>query len=225
MRTKACSVVLFLVATAGTCTFTYGQGVPGYPDNLNAYDAREVAMLPMFCKFTQDFRGHVAGGDNKDEIARLRAVLGDAYEHMHHYCWGLMKTNRGVLLARDPQIRRAYLTDSIGEFDYVIGRAPPDFVLLPEILTKKGENLIRLGKGPNGVLELERAAELKPDYWPPYAQLADYYKSVGEPNKAMEVVQRGLMYSPDAVALSRRLQELRKAKAPSKTARGSPGIP
>ena len=119
-----------------------------------------------------------------------------------------MKTNRAMLLSRDRQVKFAYLTDSIREFDYVIQRAPENFVLLPEILTKKGENLIRLGRAPVGIMELERAAELKPDYWPPFAQISDYYKSVGDRQKAKETLERGLSSSPDAPALRRRLTEL-----------------
>ena len=62
----------------------------------------------------------------------------------------------------------------------------------PEIFTKKGENLIRLAKGPLGVIELERAIEAKPDYWPPYAALSDYYKSIGDRAKARDVLRRRL---------------------------------
>ena len=111
------------------------------------------------------------------------------------------------------------MSDSIGEFDYVITRAPEDFILLPEILTKKGENLVRLGKGPVGVTQFERAMELKPDYWPPYAYMSDYFKDAGDPKKAREILEKGLSNAPDAKALQRRLAELesgteRRRKAP-----------
>lgn len=119
-----------------------------------------------------------------------------------------MKTNRARFLARDELARRFYLTDSIGEFDYVITRVSDDFILLPEILTKKGENLILLGKGQVGILELERAIELKPDYWPPYAHLSDYFKSLGDLKMAREVLERGLSLSPESKGLLRRADEL-----------------
>jgi tetratricopeptide (TPR) repeat protein len=191
---------------------TYAAEVPGYPASILAYDAREVAMLPRYCPYTQAFRDHVLGGNNPDEIQRWGSIIGETFHAMHHYCWGLMKTNRGVLLARDEQSRRFYLQDAIGEFEYVIQRAPPDFVLLPEILTKKGENLIRLGQGLNGNLELLRAMELKPDYWPPYAAMSDYYKNAGDLKKAREVLEKGLSASPDAKALKDRLAKLDAVK-------------
>ena len=184
---------------------TYSQNIPGYPARVDAYDFREVAMLPRYCIYTQSFRERVPGGNNPDEIQRWYSILGQTFHAMHHYCWGLMKTNRGVLLARDEQSRRFYLNNSIVEFDYVIDRAPPDFVLLPEILTKKGENLIRLGQGSTGNLQLLRAIELKANYWPPYAAMSDYYKNTGDLKSAREVLEKGLSASPDAGALRDRL--------------------
>lgn len=190
----------------------YAQDIPGYPASVNAYDPREVAMLPRYCAYTQIFRDRVPGGNNPDEIQRWYSILGQTFNAMHHYCEGLMKTNRGVLLARDEQSRRFYLSDSIVEFDYVIDRAPADFVLLPEILTKKGENLIRLGRGPIGNLQLQRAIELKPDYWPAYAAMSDYYKKTGDVKNAREVLEKGLSASPDAKALKERLANLDAVK-------------
>ena len=186
--------------------------IPGYPSNVLAYDPREVRMLPQYCAYAQSFREHVPGGNNPDEIQRWYSVLGETFHHMHHYCWGLMKTNRGVLLARDEQSRRFYLTDAIREFDYVINHAPPDYVLLPEFLMKKGENLIRLGQVGNANVQLLRAIELKPDYWPPYAVLSDNYKKSGDAKKAREVLEKGLSASPDAKALKERLANLDSLK-------------
>ena len=190
------------------------QEIPGYPSmDANNYDSREIAMLPPYCPYAQIFRDRVAGAKVDSEIQRWYAQLGATFHHMHHYCWGLMKTNRAVLLARSRDIRDFYLRDSIGEFEYVIQRAPSDFVLLPEIITKQSENLARLGKGPVAVLGFERAAELKPDYWPPYAHISDYYKEAGDIPKARAALEKGLSFAPDASALKRRLTELEQSQA------------
>lgn len=188
---------------------SFGQGVAGYPDSVTAYDPREVRLLPPFCPYSQDFRANVPGGNSPSDIEKWRSVLGPTYEHIHHYCWGLMKMNRAVLLLRgNPQFRLSYLGESNREFDYVLGRAAPDFILLPEILTKKAENLVRMGQGPAAIVEFSRAIEKKPDYWPPYAYLSDYYKEVGEKAKAREILEQGLAQVPQADALKRRLAEL-----------------
>lgn len=197
---------------------TQAQDVPGYPP-LNPqtmlhgpYDSRELAMLPRYCYFTQIFRQFAPGGTDIAEQERWYAYLGPTYHHLHHYCWAMMKTNRALLLARDRRVRQFFLNDSIAEFDYVVERAKPDFILLPEILTKRGENQFLLNRAPLGILDLERAIEIKPDYWPPYARLADYYKEAGETAKARQLLETGLKASPQAAALSRRLAELGPAR-------------
>lgn len=192
--------------------------IPGYSDNVNySFDPREVALLPHYCKYTKVFRDSVPEGKNKAEIERWYSVMGPSFNHVHHYCWGLMKTNRALLLAKDTKTKRFYLTSSIDEFNYVLRNASPDFVLRPEILTKKGENLISLGRGVEGVTELEHAIEIKQDYWPPYADLSDYYESTGNVAKARGLLEKALTFAPDAKPLTRRLAELDtvKQKKPS----------
>lgn len=197
--------VLVLMAAAPAA---YSQGgIPGYPDRVEAHDRRELALLPRYCLHTQVFRERLPAGQDRETEAWY-ARMGPTFHMMHHYCWGLMKSNRALMLARDPATRRFYLGDSINEFDWVLERAPVDFALLPEILTRKGENLIRLGSGPLGVPELERAIELKPNYWPAYAQLSDYYKDQRDFEKSREYLEKGLAHSPDVEALRTRLAAL-----------------
>lgn len=184
------------------------QSIPGYPEHVTAYDPREVALLPPYCKFTQLFNERVPGGNNPAEFARWRTIMGDTFIHMHHYCYGLMYLHRAAVLARSAEVRAFNLRSAIVEFDYVIDRAPADFVLLPEILTKKGEALVLQGRSALALAELERAIELRPDYWPPYARMSDYYRSVGEIEKARAILERGLARAPDAQGLRRRLAEL-----------------
>jgi hypothetical protein len=205
-----CVCLLGYVLTASTPA-TAGD-IPGYPDQIDAYDSREVAMLPRYCIYTQLFRQHVPGGDNPGEIRRWSALLGPTFSAMHHYCWGLMKTNRALFLARTKQVKNFYLGSSINEFDYVIAHAPADFVLLPEILTKKGENLIRMGNGAAGSNELRRAIELKPDYWPPYAALSDYYKASGDLVSARALLEKALAIAPETKGLKRRLVDLQRTR-------------
>jgi tetratricopeptide (TPR) repeat protein len=190
--------------------------IPGYPASVTAYDPREVAMLPEYCKYTQLFRDKVPGGNNPAEIKRWNAIIGDMFIHIHHYCWGMMKTNRAMILAKSKADRIYNLNDSIGEFDYVLGHATDDFVLLPEILTKRGENLMRLGRPFEAVRDLDRAIELKRDYWPPYGVLAEHYRSTGDVVKAREILKQGLAAVPNAPALRRQLAELSSSSDPSR---------
>jgi hypothetical protein len=182
--------------------------IPGYPTDTYAFDPREVAMIPRYCIYTQMFRASVPGGNNDQAIGSWSSFMGPTFIHMHHYCAALMKMNRAKLLAKDTNTRRFYLSDAILEIDYVVTKAPNDFILMPEMLTKKAECQILLGQAPLGAYSLERAIEVKKDYWPAYAQLSDLYKSLGETAKAREALETGLVHSPDASALTRRLAEL-----------------
>jgi tetratricopeptide (TPR) repeat protein len=194
--------------------------VPGYPANVDAYDAREVAMLPRYCIYTQQFRERVPGGNDPAQITYWTSVMGEAdvFHAMHHYCWGLMKLNRALYLARTEQSRTFYSSGAVGEFDYVLERSTEKFVLRPEILTKKGQALVLSGKGPQGVIELERAIALKPDYWPPYAQLSNFYKKSGDLKKARNYLEQALVHSPNVRSLQELLAELDK---PSGAARAN----
>ena len=173
-------------------------------------------MLPVYCKYTQAFRERVPGGNNRAEIERWTTSMGPTFNHMHHYCWALMSSNRAAFLSNTREDRTFNLNNSINEFDYVIQRAPPDFPLLPEILTKKGESLIRLDRVGEGMLEFQRALKIKADYTPPYAAMSDFYKETGQLAKAREWLEKGLLAAPDSKALMRRLAQLDAAKSKRK---------
>jgi tetratricopeptide (TPR) repeat protein len=199
------------LAALWLCGIAAAQEIPGYPNSVEGYDPREVAMLPGYCKYTQLFRDRVPGGNNPTEIAHWYQVMGHAFHGMHHYCWGLMKTNRALLLARTRQVRTYYLRSAVREFDYVINSSPPDFFMLPEIYTKRGENLLKLNEIGEAIVSFERAIHLKADYWPPYVALSDYFKRTGDYRRASEWLEKGLAASPDAKPLKDRMSEL-KAK-------------
>lgn len=203
-----------LLVAAWLCRSAAAQEIPGYPDSVEGYDPREVAMLPGYCKYTQLFRDRVPGGNDPKQIAHWYQVMGRPFHAMHHYCWGLMKTNRALLLARTKQVRNYYLHSSVQEFDYVINSSPSTFFMLPEIYTKRGENLLRLRELGEGMMSLQHAIDLKPDYWPPYAALGDYFKETGNYAKAAEWLQKGLAASPNAKPLQERLAALKKAPPP-----------
>jgi tetratricopeptide (TPR) repeat protein len=215
-RALATALVPLLLAAGAPAA---AQSIPGYPEQVTDYDPREVAMLPRFCPHTQLFRERVPGGNDPEAIRRWHAAMGDTFLHMHHYCWGLMHLHRAKVLARDAQTRRFHYGSAVGEFDYVIQRARQDFVLLPEILTKRGEALIGLGRAALALAEFERAIELKADYWPPYAHISDYHKGNGDTKRAREILEAGLARAPQAKGLQRRLEELddQSAKAAAKS--------
>jgi tetratricopeptide (TPR) repeat protein len=189
---------------------SYANNIPGYPDSVEALDPRDVAILPRYCKSTQLFRDEFH--PNQSEIAHWYEVMGPAFHAMHHYCWALMETNRAMLLARSKRVRDFYLDSAVGNIDYVIRNSPPDFVMLPEILTKKGENLLRLDRTALGIAALQQAIRLKADYWPPYAALSFHFQKTGNIAQAREWLEKGLAAAPNTRALEKRLKELEGVK-------------
>ncbi len=194
------------------------------------YSPKEMAMLPEYCKYTQLYRSQVVGGNDPVKIEYWYRIFGGSvgagiFHSMHHYCAGLTSANHAKFWPHSPQERQFKLQSSINEFDYVIRASQPDEKMLPEFLTKKGESLIALGNGPLAIAELERAIVLKPDYWPPYAAMSDYYKETGNFKMAREVLERGLSSSPDTRALTRRLAELNATKGKPNAAAQPPRKP
>ena len=178
------------------------------------FDPKQLAMLPPYCKYTQLYRQSVPGGSDPQQIERWSSLMGpENFIHLHHYCLGLEASNRALYFSSTKPDRDRELGESVREFNYVLERVSPEFALLPEILTRRGENLLRLGNGPRALLDLNRAIELKPDHWPPYAALSDYYKTLGDLRSAREWAQKGLSAAPGTKALQRRLAELDHSKA------------
>jgi tetratricopeptide (TPR) repeat protein len=196
--------------------------VPMWVNAQGGFTARDRALLPEYCKYTpgERLRAGTPGGNAQSEIERWSRIMGPPFSGLHHYCWGLMATNK-AMVARTRQQRLHLLETSIREFDYVLQRATRDFVLLPEILTKKGHNLVRLDDAARAIPELQRAIEVKPDYWPPYTVLSDYFRDVGDTAKARQWLERGLAVAPDVTALKRRLAELDGVNTKRKLARDS----
>jgi hypothetical protein len=177
------------------------------------YDPRVVPMLPLYCK--RDVTGRPF---SPDEEQRWRSALGVDLIHIHHYCRGLQLTHHALFFARDSRERLRNLRYSLAEFEYVLGNATPNFILRPEILTKKGENLILLDSGVQAITPLRQAIQLKPDYWPPYVALSDYYKKTGDRAQAKEWLEKGLAVAPNVKTMKARLVELEGSAAKVKSA-------
>ena len=172
------------------------------------YDEKVMPLLPPYCKYTQLYNRIAPGGDNASRRNYWSRLLGpENFFHLHHYCWALEDIARANFFARNAVDRRYKLEASLTSFEYVIARVKPDFVLLPEILTKQGETLLKLGKS-EGVTPLIRAIELKPDYWPPYAVLSDYFQRLGDLRSAREWLEKGIPVVTDTKPLVVRLKKL-----------------
>ena len=177
----------------------------GKPENVTE---EEKALLPSYCMDTYSFSKYGDGYKNAPNVPKWVGMMGDAFWAMHHYCWALINLNRAqkpTMPAGTRQLTREY---AIGDMQYVINNAAPDFVLLPEIYTKIGEVQLNLDRPRDAQVAFVKAQSLKPDYWPPYYRWGDYLRRTGRKKEAREVVEEGLSYSPQSKLLRGLLTEL-----------------
>lgn len=190
-------------------------GTPTYGQNLGGISEKELTMLPEYCHYTPGWRDQLPfARSNPTRAAQLDGILGTTYSHLHHYCKGLAFVNRAnySFQQKGENAPRRLLTLALAEFQYVIDRSDRNFILLPEILSKKGQNLIRLGKSLQGLDELKKAIELKPDYWPPYAYISDYYMTNKDYGNARTWLEKALSIDPQSTMLRERKDALDNRK-------------
>ena len=161
----------------------------------------EMKLIPAYCPDTQGFGYGDAFSNTSPRAGHWVGLMGNSFWHMHHYCWARISMNRAQRSTTPPRRKKALWEAALSDYQYVIDHVPGDFVLLPEVYTRKGEAELLLGQ-PNKANEVfARARQLKPDYWPAYSNWAEYLIKVGKRAEALKVVAEGLSYSPEARVL------------------------
>lgn len=188
---------------------------------------QEKALLPPYCKFTQGgYVGHENPQQPTDGAKRWVNIFGRQGNtanlwRMHHYCYALIHMMRGQRTGLTlMEFKEAWL-GTIEEIDYTLQFLPDDFVLMPEMLLNRGRALVRLKKAEAALENFRKATELKPDYWPPYLEMAEILTAAKDKSGAIEVLQKGLQNAPDAKALRLRLTQL-GGKIPSVSLEAGP---
>jgi tetratricopeptide (TPR) repeat protein len=158
-----------------------------------------MALIPRYCASAQGFGTNY---ERTPEGQQWAARLGRRSFHaIHHYCWGQINLQR-ALRSSTPRRERDYLLGTIiADYDYVLEHADPDFVLLPEILTRKGEVELLRSRPADANKSFARARALRPDYWPAYSAWAEFLIYLGKKAEAKAIVKSGLEYSPESRTL------------------------
>lgn len=161
----------------------------------------EIRYLPEYCKVKFEF-----GYDQKNpNVKRWMGILGANYGDIHHYCKGM------VLISRADQNPKAYswlLQRAIGNFDYIIAAAKPEFILLPEVLVKRGEVNERLGQEAEAIKDYYTAIKANKAYSSPYVRLSRLFMKSDDKDKAREILEEGLRNAPTSKLLKRKLGKL-----------------
>ena len=168
----------------------------------------EVALLPEYCKHAQAFKEKYGTQEgHKQWLDRL----GPTYLALHHYCWALIAIQRSLKPGVTKQDRDFNLRSAAADIYYVVERADASFVLLPEILTRRGESLRKLRDFPNAESSYRRAIEVKPDYWPAHLGLAQSYVDRGDRAAARKQLEQSIPQVSDARMLKKMLADLQRS--------------
>lgn len=169
----------------------------------------EIALTSPFCLDTEAFRGpHQCQPGRTQKSYYWQEVLGNGFCHLHHYCWAEVYLLRANRRSTNPAERKRQLKYAISEFNYVIRNSPPNFILLPEIYTRKGEAELRVSDFASADKSFSRARSIKPDYWPAYAGWIDVLIKAGRKDEAKALAKLGLEYSPNARILIEQYKQL-----------------
>jgi tetratricopeptide (TPR) repeat protein len=189
----------------------------GKPDHVT--DA-EMALLPPYCPDVYGFKYGDKYTNTSPNAPRWVAMMGNGFWAMHHYCWALINLSRINRANVPAYIQNGTRESALADMQYVIENTEPTFIILPEIYAKMGEVYLAMKNPSAAEMAYDKARSLKPNYWPAYAQWAEYLRRSGNPGKARELVEAGLVHAPESQALQRLAREL--ATAPGgKSPRGA----
>lgn len=178
----------------------------GDPFDTLSITKGELARLPVYCPHAW---GYVhRGWGNWEERERWDQRLGPTMRHMHHYCWSILKYNRAHGIGVSAQLKNALIESAIVEAHYLIDRAPADYIFLPEAVHRVGIYNFELGRWLVALDYFERARTIKPDYYPPYLEMANVNMSVGRKEDAIAALQAGLKVMPDEERLKEALKRI-----------------
>src|SRR5690349_3323687 len=112
-----------------------------YPEG---WTESELALAPPFCQDVQGLKWGDAYYHTSPNAKKWIAVMGNGFWAVHHYCWASINLLRAERPSTPPQERTRLRAGAIADMMYVVHNTPENFVLLPEIYTRKGEVELKL---------------------------------------------------------------------------------
>ncbi len=175
---------------------------------LNDISKAERSLLPQWCKFTQTF---VTGAQGNLRYQQYLGQYGEGWKHVHHFCWGLVSMVRAAGYDTSASQRDYFLKSAIMDFDYVLERAPENFVLRFDINLKKVRALLTRNELNNAESLARQIVERWSDRADAYGLLAEVYLAAKAPHEARKALEQGV----DQVKDKDRLDQIRSVLAPS----------
>lgn len=169
----------------------------------------EYVMLPEYCKAQGNvsdryFQKH----GRADRVQQWKAALGSNHQHYHHFCWAIVSIARAYKGSSTYGSRNSLALRAIHDIEYVLDRATPDLILLPEIYTKLGEAYLLAGDDRNAEAAFRKAWETNPAYWRPYVWWAQRLMQLGKMQEARAVAEEGQKNAPGVKALDDLIKDI-----------------
>lgn len=199
-------VGVVLAATQGVAAQRTGGDIIGV-------SVPAVTRLPDYCADAQGGKSGYNPSNLTPAQTYWAGLMGNAFHHIHHYCWALDNLRKARDPMLTPQARAGLYRAVLSDCNYVIERSPPDFVLLPEIYLRMGQASFARSDIPGALDYFEKSRAAKPDYWPVYIEIAKTNLSFGRRQEAEAALNAGLALLPDEPNLKQALAQLKAAPA------------
>lgn len=200
-----CLVGLSLTATA----LANEMSVRGEP-----MQSSDLQVLPPVCKLILIEVPGSHNGAGKGPLQQhaplfeqSRYHIAKNNPHFHHYCWALVSKQR-YFRERDPNKRKHYLSQFMGDIDYVLQHSDRSWEYFDVMLVEQGQMQSILGNFPAAIAKANEALKFKPSSEPAYVLKTDAYKNMGNKTAAIAAGREGLEKNPDSTRLHKRLTRL-----------------
>lgn len=182
--------------------------------------ASELQVLPPVCKLiVVDIpNAHLGAGNGPlTQYAPLfeepRYQMAKNNIHFHHYCWALVSKQR-YFRERDKNKRNYYLSQFMGDIDYVLQHSDQSWPYFDVMLVEQGQMQAIVGNYAAAISKANDALRHQPNSEIAYMLKSDSYKNMGNKTAAITAAKEGLEKNPESTRLRKRLTGLGQTVPP-----------
>lgn len=232
-RSRAKSFTWIYLLGLGLSTQSFAEvSVRGEP-----LQASELQVMPPVCKLiVVDIpNAHLGAGNGPlTQYAPLfdepRYQMAKNNIHFHHYCWALVSKQR-YFRERDKNKRNHYLSQFMGDIDYVLQHSDKSWPYFDVMLVEQGQMQMILGNYAAAIAKANQALKYRANSESAYLLKTDAYKNMGNKTAAIAAGKEGLEKNPDSTRLRKRLERLGQTipplaeRKPPAVESASPAVP
>lgn len=163
------------------------------------FTEEEWALLPSWCANTMADDGQ----RGPRRLPEMLARYGGDFNHMHHYCWGVVQEMRSSNSRLPGHLQRTNAAGAVGNYDYVLRNTQPGFVFRLDTLRRKAGVLQRSGQMDKAIAAAQQAIKEFPTEPEGYIAAAFVYLAAKRRDLAEQVLTAGAEQVTDKDRLQR----------------------